>query len=97
MRGDSGGIDGFDLNSGRRFPLLRAQREQWNLYEASFSPDERWVVFLAKASAAKGQIFVARVKGLNAVPKEEWLPVTDDSLLADKPRFSPDGGPRLRS
>jgi Tol biopolymer transport system component len=90
--GSLGGIDGFDLKSGRRFPLLRAQREQWNLYEASLSPDERWVVFLAKANAAKGQIFVARLKGLNAVPKDEWLPLTDDSLLADKPRFSPDGG-----
>jgi Tol biopolymer transport system component len=90
--GTLGGIDGFDLKAGRRFPLLRAQREQWSLYESFFSPDERWIVFLARSNASKSQIFVARVKGLNAVPREEWLPVTDDSLRVDKPRFSPDGG-----
>jgi len=87
-----GGVDGVDLKSGRRFPLLRAQREQWNLYDAFLSPDERWILFVAKAGAEKARIFVARFQGTTATPREEWLPVTDESLLADKPRFSPDGG-----
>jgi hypothetical protein len=54
--------------------------------QSSRPTNERWIVFLVKASAAKGQIFVTHAKGLDAVPKEEWLPVTDDSLLTDKPR-----------
>jgi Tol biopolymer transport system component len=85
------GIDGLDLKSGRRFPLLRGQHDQWNLYDAYFSPDERWILFLT-SGADKTRIFVARVKGTTAAPREEWLPVTDEALAVEKPRFSPDGG-----
>jgi len=89
--GTLAGIDGYELKSGRRFPLLRGDRDQWNLYQPFFSPDARWIVFLAKASGDRGRIFVVRAKGPNPIPKQDWLPVTDDSLLTDKPRFSPDG------
>jgi Tol biopolymer transport system component len=84
-------IDGLDLKSGRRVPLLRATRERWNLYQAHFSSDDRWIVFLANTGPATGQIFAARAKGLEEIPSSDWLPVTDGKHKVDKPRFSPDG------
>jgi len=84
-------IDGLDLKSGRRVPLLRAEWERWNLYQAQFSSDDRWIVFLANTSPTTGRIFVARAKGLDEIPSSDWLPVTDAKQKVDKPRFSPDG------
>ena len=89
--GTLAGVDGYDLKSGERFPMLRGDSDQSNLYQPFFSPDERWIVFLAKRSDDKGRVFVVPTKSSRPVPKAEWLPVTDDSLVTDKPRFSPDG------
>jgi Tol biopolymer transport system component/tRNA A-37 threonylcarbamoyl transferase component Bud32 len=83
--------DLFDLKSGRRVPLLRAEQERWNLYQGHFSPDDRWVVFLAHTSPTESRIYVARLKGMTTIPRSDWLPVTDGKQIVDKPRFSPDG------
>jgi hypothetical protein len=92
MRVDLGGVatvDAVELESGRHVPLLRG--EHWNLYQAHFSPDDRWLVFLANTSPNAGRIFVARPQGMKQIPPADWLPITDGKTLVDKPRFSPDG------
>jgi Tol biopolymer transport system component len=83
------GVDSVELKSGRRVPLLRAAH--WNLYQAYFSPDDRWLVFLANTGPNAGQIFVVRPQGMKEIPQADWLPITDGKTKVDKPRFSPDG------
>jgi len=92
MRLDAGGVatlDAVELKSGRHVPLLRA--EHWNLYQAYFSPDDRWIVFLANTSPNAGRIFVVRPQGMKQIAQADWLPITDGKTKVDKPRFSPDG------
>jgi dipeptidyl aminopeptidase/acylaminoacyl peptidase len=86
---DRAAIGIIDLKSGRQAPLLRA--EHWNIYQAHFSPDDRWIAFLANTGPDAGRIFVARPKGIQEIPQADWLPITDGKTKVDKPRFSPDG------
>ena len=45
MTGNLATVDVVDLRAGGDVPLSRAPN--WNLYRARFSPDDRWIVFLA--------------------------------------------------
>ena len=92
MRIDAGGVadvDVVDLKSGRHVPLLRA--EHWSLYQAYFSSDDRWIVFLANTGPNGSRIFVVRPKGMREIPLADWLPITSGKTKVDKPRFSPNG------
>ena len=77
------------MKSGKRTPLLRTER--WPIYLAHFSPDDRWIIFLAFTGPGTDRIYVARPHGLQEIPQAEWLPITDGNALVDKPTFSPDG------
>ena len=82
-------FDLIDLSSGKRTPILQA--EHLPLYLAQFSPDKRWIVFLAEFGPGHSAIYVARMRGFQAIPRSEWQPVVDSKNPVDKPRFSPDG------
>jgi Tol biopolymer transport system component len=77
------GIDALNVATRERTPWLHAP-SQTKLSEASFSPDDRWVLFLAETSETS-RIYVAPAGG------GEWLPITDSAAKAGKPRFSPGG------
>ena len=58
-----------------------------NLYVPRFSPDERWISFVAvdlKDSGAS-EVYVAPAGG------GPWIPMTDGRSFSDKPRWAPDG------
>jgi Tol biopolymer transport system component len=82
-------VDVVELRTGRNVPLIRSAN--WNLYQARFSPDDRWITFLANTSPITGRIYVAPFRGMQQIPETEWLPITSESAKVDKPRFSPDG------
>jgi Tol biopolymer transport system component len=83
------GIDALNVLTKERVPLL-TRHPDWpapnrtKLSQASFSPDDRWVLFLAETPETS-RIYVAPARG------GEWLPITDSAKEAGKPRFSPDG------
>ncbi|SPF53338.1 putative Serine/threonine protein kinase [Candidatus Sulfopaludibacter sp. SbA4] len=52
---------------------------QWNLYRASFSPDERSILFTAKVAPDRSQIFVAAFDGSRCAPPGEWAAVSGDT------------------
>jgi Tol biopolymer transport system component len=58
-----------------------------NLYNPRFSPDERWISFVAVDSRGSrtARLFVAPANG------GEWIPVTDGHAFDDKARWAPDG------
>ncbi len=66
-----------------------AAHPEYNLWQAHFSPDERWICFVAhKIKEARGGVLTIYV-----VPASggEWRRVTEEKHWADKPRWSPDG------
>ena len=58
-----------------------------NLYNQRFSPDQRWISFLAHDlwRSATSTVYVVPISGGN------WIPVTEGAWFDDKPAWSPDG------
>jgi Tol biopolymer transport system component len=58
-----------------------------NVYQARFSPDNRWISFCAAKvnDAGVSTIFVVSASGGG------WKRITEDKYFDDKPRWSPDG------
>ena len=58
----------------------------YNLWQGHFSPDGRWILFLAtRSKGVESTIFLMPAAG------GTWIPVTDGKQWDDKPRWSPDG------
>lgn len=57
-----------------------------NIYESRFSPDQRWISFIAvdRADARVSRVYVVPASG------GAWHPVTDGRVYDDKPHWSPD-------
>jgi len=77
----------LNLSTGRRTGLLN--HPVYLLWNARFSPDDRWISFNATAQG-KSRVFVAPVRETGIIPEREWIPIAD-SGWDDKPRWSPDG------
>ena len=80
----------LDANStGAPTPRKLLSDPSLDLFQANFSPDGRWISFLAVSNKAGGllalTIYVAPSKG------GKWIPITDGKHWDDKPRWSPDG------
>ena len=56
-------------------------------YQGRFSPDGRWIVFNAQSLKTVG----TSVLGVVPASGGKWTPLTDATLWADKPRWTPDG------
>jgi Tol biopolymer transport system component/DNA-binding winged helix-turn-helix (wHTH) protein len=66
---------------------LLARDATKNLWVPRFSPDQRWVTFVAVdvEGGATSRIYAAPASG------GAWTPITDGRSFDDKPRWSPDG------
>jgi Tol biopolymer transport system component/DNA-binding winged helix-turn-helix (wHTH) protein len=58
-----------------------------NLFEQRFSPDQRWISFMAVDTndAATSTIYIVPVAG------GRWTPITEGAWYDDKPHWAPDG------
>jgi serine/threonine protein kinase/Tol biopolymer transport system component len=80
----------FDLRTRRKTELLRQKGRAFT--QAGFSPDDRWILFLAGAGPGRQQVFVMPYREQSPVPMEDqWIAVTDGLSLDSQPRWSPDG------
>jgi len=80
----------LDLKTGQRTELLREKGRAFT--QAGFSPDDRWILFLASAGPGRQRVYVIPYVEGTAVPKEdEWIAITDGLALDSHPRWSPDG------
>jgi Tol biopolymer transport system component len=82
----TGIVQELDVESNSRTIFL--QDPSYQVWQAHFSPDGRWVVFNGTKDL-RSELFVAPFrKGF--VPRSEWIPIADTGL-DDKPHFSADG------
>lgn len=77
-----------EVAGGKKTPLLEHPTQ--SLYDPRFSPDGRWISFVAWTAPEKIQVFIAPYHRGAATPVAEWMPVTDDSTSL-RPTWSPDG------
>ncbi len=78
----------LNVASGERTNLFH--HAEYSLFQPHFSPDGRWITFLAHLTAERRRLFIVPFR--NEIPPQdsEWVPVTDGEFSDDKPRFSPD-------
>lgn len=74
----------LSLPSGKKSEIIR--HPEYSLYQPQFSPDDRWIAFLAKTGHDRSRIYVTPFDDAT-----NWIPITDGENLDDKPRWSPDG------
>ena len=79
----------FHLPTGQKVELIR--HRSYSLYQPQFSPDDRFIAFLAQTGQGRSRIYVTRFRGMERVDPSEWIPITAGDLSDDKPRWSPDG------
>jgi Tol biopolymer transport system component len=60
-------------DSGQRQPLL--SRAGFNMIDASFSRDGKWIAFTAGPTVAAAEVFVAPFHGA-AIQESEWIPIS---------------------
>ena len=79
-----------DLATGNQVEILR--HSKYNVWQKTFSPDDRWISFNMVVNPLRSNLYVVRVPAKPAlVPVDEWIPVTEGENWDDKPRWSPDG------
>lgn len=79
-------IDLIDLSTKQVRIFLKSSDRP--LFQARFSPDEAWLVFLRGGT---GGLWIAPLRDDSAASEGEWFPITESNVRADKPRWSPDG------
>ncbi|HMV85048.1 MAG TPA: winged helix-turn-helix domain-containing protein [Blastocatellia bacterium] len=73
-------------NAERELRVIASHPEQ-NLYQSRYSPDGRWIGFVA------AKAFDAGISTIYVIPSTggEWTRITEGKFFDDKPRWSPDG------
>jgi len=83
-------LGSLNLATRQRSDLLKHPR--YELTRARFSPDGRWIAFVAGTGAglfSRNRIAIVPVDPPQ--DEEKWIWITDDSTFHEKPRWSPDG------
>jgi Tol biopolymer transport system component/predicted Ser/Thr protein kinase len=79
----------LSLPTGKKTELI--DHPEYSLYQPHFSPDQRWIVFLAKTGQDRTRIYVTPFRGEARQELSAWIPITSGDALDDKPRWSPNG------
>jgi Tol biopolymer transport system component len=78
----SGPVYVFHSESGETSQLMGRQ-----IFQVSFSPDDRWIVFGQHYPNGRERVFISPFPP----PQQDWLPVTDGATFDAYPRWSPSG------
>jgi Tol biopolymer transport system component/DNA-binding winged helix-turn-helix (wHTH) protein len=87
--GNPSAIFVLDLRSGAK--RVVAQHASYGLWQARFSPDDRWISFLAADAKGGTRLWIVPFSEGSLPREQEWIAVTDGEQWDDKPRWSPDG------
>lgn len=77
----------LDVRDPTAEPAVIASHPELNTFQQRFSPDSRWIAFMAvnPAEAGASTVYVVPAGG------GAWTAITDGRAFDDKPRWSPDG------
>jgi Tol biopolymer transport system component len=90
VAGSSNGVFVLDLRSGGKRRVL--QRSPHSLWQARFSPDDRWISVLEALDAeGRTKLWVVPFRDGSAPAADEWVAISRGEHWDDKPRWSPDG------
>ena len=78
------------IRLGAQEKTLLLDDPQSDLAQARFSPDDRWIVFVARR-AGVSQLYIAPYRDRTPLPSKEWIPLTDGKAWETSPQWSPDG------
>jgi len=79
----------LDLGSGTRSRFL--QDPDFDLYIPLFSPDDRWIQFMARNTPDRTWGFVVPFTPNAVIRRSDWIPVSDGESWTDAWRWSMDG------
>lgn len=68
-----------------------ASHPDQNLYQSRFSPNDRWISFIAAKATDAGISTVYAISTTDAAAGGEWQQITEGKYFDDKPRWAPDG------
>jgi Tol biopolymer transport system component/tRNA A-37 threonylcarbamoyl transferase component Bud32 len=77
------------LESHDRIQIL--QHPRYNLMQASFSPDEHAIAFIALMDSGRSQVLIAPYLSESRSPESSWVPLTDGASWDTAPQWSPNG------
>jgi Tol biopolymer transport system component len=67
------------------------QGEKHGVYQGSFSPDDRWVLFEVEYGADHAALALAPYQQGAKIEPAQWIELTDGKSFDSRPRWSPDG------
>ncbi len=79
-----------DVASGKSTTVL--EHSQYPLIRPRFSPDGKWIAFLAAHSTTLRDVMLAPFRGATAVPEQDWIAITTVPGNIEQAFWSPDGG-----
>jgi serine/threonine protein kinase len=79
-----------DVASGKSTLLL--QHSKYPVNTASLSPDGKWIALSMTRAIASADVMLAPFRGVNAVPEQDWIPITPEPVNVAQVFWSPDGG-----
>ena len=78
------------IKVGRQGKTAILQDPGSDLRQAHFSPDDHWIVMVARMDGGSSRIYLVPFSD-RLVPRSEWIPLTEGSAWESSPQWSPDG------
>jgi Tol biopolymer transport system component len=82
-------VASIDIGARRKTILIEDAR--FDVHQASFSPDGRWIAFIALSDNGGSRLYITPSSEKPPVALERWIALTDGSSWETTPQWSPDG------
>lgn len=78
-----------DIETGALTTVL--EKKDYSLGEATWSPENQYLLFTASRNGTAKQVFAVRFPGIARMPVGDWIPITSGTEFSGRPRWSGDG------
>jgi len=79
----------LDTTTGASQPLV--EHPVYELFQGTFSPDDRWVALAAMAPSGRTGVFIVPSDAGGQLPPDRWIRFAPELSQDGRPRWSPDG------
>jgi Tol biopolymer transport system component len=78
------------IRLGAEGKTLLLEDTRYDVSQARFSPDGRWIVFVVRMGGVS-RLYLTSYHDRTPLPSKEWIPLTDGKTWETSPQWSPDG------